>query len=88
MIDSCAGLFLGLQGYSIEQPICFLANTMQFLLYYCYIIQLEIRDGDTSKISFIVEDFFSYPVLCFVLFCPDGGENSSFKVWKNYVGIN
>ena len=56
MVDSCVGLFLGLWVYSIVLPIFFLANTMLFLLYYVYVIQHEIMDGDTSRCYFIVED--------------------------------
>lgn len=32
------------------------------LYYYCAIIQLEIRDGNTSINSFIAQDWFSYTV--------------------------
>ena len=31
------------------------------LNWYCSVVQLEIRDGDISKTSFIVKDCFSYP---------------------------
>jgi hypothetical protein len=33
--------------------------------YYCSVVQLEIRDGDASKSSFIVHDYYSYPVFFF-----------------------
>jgi hypothetical protein len=42
----CVDLLLGLQLDSIDQPICFCANTMWFLLLFS-LLQLEIRDGDT-----------------------------------------
>ena len=56
MLDSYVGLFLGLQLNSIDQYICFTANPKQFSLYYVYVIQLQIRDGNTSRNSRVVED--------------------------------
>ena len=56
MLDSYVGLFLGLQLNSIDQFICFTANTTQFSLYYGHVILLQIREGDTSRNSFVVED--------------------------------
>ena len=48
----CVGLFLGLQFCSIEQPVCV---SIQCSLYrYCSVIQLEVRDGDSSRSSFII----------------------------------
>ena len=47
--------------------------------YYCSAVQLEIRDGDTSRSSFIVQDCFSYPR--FFVF-PYEVEHCSFKVCK------
>jgi hypothetical protein len=29
--------------------------------YYCSVVQLEVKDGDTSRRSFIVQDCLSYP---------------------------
>ena len=46
--------------------------------YYSSLIEIEIRVGDTSGSSFIVQDCFSYPYEV---------EYSSFKVRKVCVGI-
>jgi hypothetical protein len=43
---------------SIDQPVCFYASTMWFLLL-LLLVQFEIRDSDTSRSSFIVQDCFS-----------------------------
>ena len=53
------------------------------LYHYCFVVQLEVRDGDSSR-SFIVQDCFGYPV--FLVF-PYEVENFSFHVseglcWK------
>jgi hypothetical protein len=34
--------------------------------YYCSVVQVEIRDISTSRNSFIVQDYFSYPGLLFL----------------------
>jgi hypothetical protein len=47
--------------------------------YYCSVVQVEIRDGDTTSSSFIVQDCFSY--LRFFTF-PYGFENCSSKACK------
>jgi hypothetical protein len=85
------GLFPGLSFYSIDQPVCFYANTMFcFVLfvclfyYYCSVVQLEIRDGDTSRSSFIVQDCFSYPRFFGFLY---EVENCYFNVCKKCVDI-
>ena len=36
--------------------------------YYISVVELEITDGDTSGISFIEQNCFSYPEFCFVSF--------------------
>lgn len=51
---------------SIDQCICFYVNAMQFY-YFSSIVELELRDGETSNGSFIVQDSFS--VLFFFFFC-------------------
>jgi hypothetical protein len=43
--------------------------------HYCSVKQLEVRDGDTSRNSFIVQDCFGYSVLLF----PYEVENCSFR---------
>jgi hypothetical protein len=47
--------------------------------YYNSVVQVEFRDGDTSSISFIVQDCFSYPGLSVF---PYEVENFSSKVCK------
>jgi hypothetical protein len=52
--------------------------------YFCYTeVQLDIRDGEMSRSSFIVQDYFSYPffiVFCFVF--PYEIKYCSFKIYK------
>jgi hypothetical protein len=56
------GSFLELQFSSIDLLDCLFTNTMHFLFYhYCSIIQLEVKDGDSPRISFIVKNSFCYP---------------------------
>jgi len=57
-IHRCVGSFLGLQFYSIDLPACLCTNTSFY--HYCPIMQLEVRDGDSPRSSFIVEDSFRY----------------------------
>lgn len=47
--------------------------------HYCYVVQFEIRDGDFSRSSFIVENCFGLPGL-FVF--PYEVENCSFYVYE------
>ena len=59
--------------------------------HYCSVVQLEVRDGDSSQSSFIVQDCFAYPDFLFVCWfvCsfvfPYEVENCSFKVYKKIV---
>jgi hypothetical protein len=59
--------------------------------YYCPIVQLEVKDGDTSRSSFMVQDCFSYPVFCLfvlVLFFFGGWGvdwSSRFPSWVFFV---
>ena len=66
---------------SVDHPICFYVNTMQFLLLYSVEV-LEIRGGETSRSSFILCKIilvtrgvlfcvsgFCFWVFCFLLFC-------------------
>jgi hypothetical protein len=48
----CVGSFLGLQFYSIDLPAFLCTNTTQFY-HNCSVRQLEVRDGDSPRISFI-----------------------------------
>lgn len=75
-VHRCVGLFQGLWFDSIDQPVCSYTSTMHFY-YDCSVVQLEIRDSDTSRSSFIVQDSFSYPEL-FVF--PYEVENCSLNV--------
>ena len=62
------GLFQGLVFNSVNQPVCSYTNTMHFYFYHhCSVVQLEVRDGNMPRISFIVQDCFSYPkFVCFL----------------------
>ena len=75
------GSFLGVRFYSIDQPVCFYANTMGFF-YYCSVVQLEIRDGNISRSSFIVQNCFSYPEVFFLFVFLYEVENCSFMFLK------
>jgi hypothetical protein len=35
--------------------------------HYCSVVQLEIRDGDSSRSSFIVKNVFLFPVVCLLV---------------------
>ena len=48
--------------------------------YYSSIVELEIRDGDTSGSSFTVQDCFSYPVFCLFVCFSIEVDYCSFKV--------
>jgi hypothetical protein len=48
----CVGSSLGLQFYAIDLPICLCTNTMLFYLY-CSVVELEVSDGDSPRISII-----------------------------------
>lgn len=54
MLDQC----LDLKFNSIDQRVCFYANTMKVLLLMICIVQLEIKDGETSGSSFVVQGCF------------------------------
>ena len=73
------GSFLGLQFYSIDLPACFYNSTIQVFNHYYFVIQLEARDGDSSRSSFIVENCFGYPG---VFFFPYEVENCSLHISK------
>ena len=65
---------------SIDQCICFYANAMQFY-YSSSIVELELRNGETSNGSFIVQDSFSALVFLLLpvkLFFPRSVKNSLF----------
>ena len=48
-----------MSGSLIDQHVCFYDNTMQYLLLDLSVVKLEIRDNDTSRSSFIAQDFFN-----------------------------
>ena len=53
--------------------------------YYCSsIVELEIRDGDTSRRSFFVQDCFSYLGLSVF---PYEVESCSFKVCEDFLRL-
>ena len=66
---------------------------MDLFLGLCSVVQLEVKDGNSSRSSYIVQDCFGFPVLlllgffvlfCFVLFCfvLYEVENCAFKDCK------
>ena len=55
----CVGSFMGLQFYFLDLPICHCTSTMQFY-HNCSVVQLEVRDDDSTRGSFIVENNFCY----------------------------
>ena len=73
-----------LTNLSVSMPI-------PYSFYYdCSVVQLEVRDGDASRSSFIVQDCFSYPVFVFYLFVcffPYKVDSFSFMVCKKCIGI-
>jgi hypothetical protein len=77
------GSFQGLQFYSIDLPVCHCTSSMQFY-HNCSVIQLEIRNGDSTKVSFIAENSFCYSSpLVFQMNLQIGLSNSM----KNWFGI-
>jgi hypothetical protein len=54
------GSFLGLQFYSIDLPVCHSTSTIFFFYHNCSVVQLEVRDSDSTRSSFIVENSFCY----------------------------
>lgn len=52
--------FLDLQFNPIDQHVCFCAKTTLFYLH-CSVVQLEVRNGDSSSRSFIIQDLPGYP---------------------------
>ena len=53
-----------------------------FFYHYCSVEQLEVRDGDTCRCFFIMQDCFSYPG-GFVF--PYEAENCFFKIFEELV---
>jgi hypothetical protein len=54
------------------------------LYHYCSVVQLEVRDGDSPRSSFIVENCFVYTGHFIFLY---EVENCSFHVCENCAGI-
>ena len=82
-------LHLGLWFDSLDKPVWFYDNTMLFLFLFVFdffhhssTVVLEIRDGDNSGSSFIVQDCFVYPELSVF---PYEFDYCSFKYVKNCV---
>jgi hypothetical protein len=78
-VDLC----LGLQFDPIDQCVYFISIPHSFY-HYSSVVQLEIRNGDTSSL-FIVQDYFSYPQ-CFVISYEV--ENCPFKFCKELCWIS
>lgn len=76
LIDLC----LHLQFNSIYQHICFVHISL--CIYYCIsVVQLELRDGDTS-ISFYCSGFFQ---LSWVFMFPSKSDHGSLKICEDFV---
>ena len=56
----CMGLFQGLQFYSIDQAVCPVPVPCSFY-HNCSAVYLDIRHGDSTRDSFIVQKSFCYP---------------------------
>jgi hypothetical protein len=56
---------------------CISTNTMWFFDHYYFVLELEVRDGDSLRSSLIVEKSFNYPVFFVV---PNEFENCSISV--------
>jgi hypothetical protein len=67
--------FLHLQFYSIDLPVSHCTSTMQFFFHNCSVVQLEVRHGDSTRGSFIVEKGFCYPMFFII---PDEFTNCPF----------
>jgi hypothetical protein len=48
------------------------------LVWFCSVVQLEVRDDDSPRNSFIVENGFCYPGFFFFFVIPDEIENCPF----------
>ena len=68
-------------GIFISIPLIYLPGTIliacSFFNHYCFVVQLEVRDGDSLGSSFIVQNCFLYPR--FLVF-PYEVENCFFYV--------
>lgn len=88
----CMDLCLALQFDSMDRCVCFYTNAKRFFKnYYSSIVQLEIRNGETSGrflflclFVFIVQDCFSYLGCSFFHIKLKIVLSNSIK---NYVGI-
>jgi hypothetical protein len=60
-----------------------------FILSYCSVIPVEVRDSDSPRSSFIIENSFPYPVFlfCFVLLFQMNLQIALSKSMKNYFEI-
>ena len=68
------GYFLGCTLYYLDLPACPYINNCVFFFNYFSVVQAEVRNADSPRISFIVENIFLYPVFFVIL---DEFENCS-----------
>ena len=62
------------------QVFCLFVFVFVFVFYHnCFVVQLEVRDGDSPRSSFIVENSFRYPRF-FVI--PNEFENCPFYPYE------
>ena len=81
-VHRCVDLDLGCQFYFIGQSVYFCANTVLFS--FLFVVQLKIRDNDTSHSYLNILDCFIYPGI--VVF-PFKVENVLSRSVKDCVGI-
>jgi hypothetical protein len=51
------------------------------LFHFCSVVHLVVRDGDSPKSSFVVQDYVGYPG---ILVIPPELENCSFHVYEEF----
>ena len=79
-VYSCLDSFLGFPFDCIINLIHFIPIPGRFY-YYCSVVQLEFRVGDSTRSSSIVENSFHYPGFSVI---PDELENCSFYSMRNW----
>ena len=68
--------------FKLHWSTCVIFMPIPCCFYYYYsVVKFEVRGGDTFRSSFIVQDYFGYPVFCF----PYEVEYYSFKVCKIFM---
>ena len=79
-IDLC----LGLNSVPLLNVSAFVPILGCFFSYYCFVVQLEIRNADTTSSSFIIQDCFIY-LVCIIFPCV--AEDFPLKIWKELLAF-